>query len=29
VLPGMQAEAARTFAAIIDPSTGSPRWNTR
>jgi integrase len=29
VLPGMQAEAARTFAAILDPSTGSTRWNTR
>ena len=28
VLPDMQAEAARTFAAILDPSTGSPRWNT-
>jgi hypothetical protein len=27
-LPGMQAEAARTFAAILDPSTGSTRWNT-
>jgi integrase len=27
VLPGMQAEAARTFAAILDPSTGSTRWN--
>jgi integrase len=25
VLPGMQAEAARTFAAILDMSTGSPR----
>ncbi len=23
VLPGMQAEAARTFAAILDPSAGS------
>lgn len=29
VLPGMQAEAARTFAALLDPSTGSTRWNTR
>jgi integrase len=29
VLPGMQQEAARTFAAILDPSTGSTRWNTR
>ena len=29
VLPGMQAEAARTFAAILDPSTGSTRWNGR
>ena len=33
LLPGMQAEAARTFAAILDPSadpsTGSPGWNTR
>jgi integrase len=25
VLPGMQTEAARTFAAILDMSTGSPR----
>ncbi|MGO9582345.1 MAG: tyrosine-type recombinase/integrase [Acidimicrobiales bacterium] len=25
VLPGMQAEAARTFAAILDTSSGSPR----
>ena len=25
ILPGMQAEAARTFAAILDMSTGSPR----
>ena len=25
VLPGMQAEAARAFAAILDTSTGSPR----
>ncbi len=29
VLPGMQQEAARTFAAILEPSTGSTRWNTR
>ncbi len=29
LLPGMQQEAARTFAAILDPSTGSTRWNTR
>jgi integrase len=28
-LPGMQQEAARTFAAILDPSTGSTLWNTR
>jgi len=27
VLPGMQQEAARTFAAILEPSTGSTRWN--
>ncbi len=29
VLPGMQAEAARTFSAILDPSTGSTRWNAQ
>jgi integrase len=29
VRPGMQQEAARMFAAILDPSTGSTRWNTR
>jgi hypothetical protein len=27
VLPGMQQEAARTFAAILDPSTGSTRFH--
>ncbi len=28
-LPGMQAEAVRTFAAILDPSTGPTGWNRR
>ena len=29
VLPGMQADAARMFAALVDPSTGESRWKTR
>src|SRR5262249_56435388 len=29
VLPSIQREAARAFAAILDPSTGSTRWNNR
>ena len=29
VLPGMQADAARLFAGLVDPSTGDTRWKTR
>ncbi len=29
VLPGMQADAASLFAALVDPSTGEGRWKTR
>ncbi|MEZ5246046.1 MAG: tyrosine-type recombinase/integrase [Acidimicrobiales bacterium] len=29
VLPGMQADAAHLFAALVDPSTGDTRWKTR
>ena len=29
VLPGMQADAAHLFAALVDPSTGEGRWKTR
>jgi integrase len=29
VLPGMQADAARLFAGLVDPSTGEGRWKTR
>ncbi len=29
VLPGMQADAAKRFTELIDPSTGETRWKTR
>ncbi len=29
VPPGMQADTANLFAALVDPSTGEGRWKTR